>query len=254
MVHVKLSPIMTSRLLSPTMRLTEGQVRILNRSLSELGRAVACEAYQVTMRFLSMRDLTAKKSTVLQKLKFKMDGIQVYSRGSDYRAEVRHKFVGRRPTVGDLRAHDNRRHSRILSTVDLPLGGLGVPTDTGSGRCPFVLYFAEIGIGTPSRKYYVQVDTGSDILWVNCISCRRCPRKSDLGASGSGNLVSCQEKFCVSTYGDIPGCEANLPCQYSVMYGDGSSTSGYFVTDTIQYNQVSGNHQTKPVNASVTFG
>nr|XP_018683320.1 PREDICTED: aspartic proteinase-like protein 2 isoform X2 [Musa acuminata subsp. malaccensis] len=170
--------------------------------------------------------------------------------------KVRRKFVGRRPTVGDLRAHDSRRHSRILSAVDLPLGGLGLPTDTG-------LYFAEIGIGMPSKKYYVQVDTGSDILWVNCISCKRCPRKSDLGveltlydpkASGSGSLVSCQEKFCVSTYGDIPGCEASLPCQYSVIYGDGSSTSGYFVTDTIQYNQVSGNHQTKPVNASVTFG
>ncbi|XP_065013694.1 aspartic proteinase 36-like isoform X1 [Musa acuminata AAA Group] len=175
--------------------------------------------------------------------------------------KVRRKFVGRRPTVGDLRAHDSRRHSRILSAVDLPLGGLGLPTDTGSDRCP--LYFAEIGIGMPSKKYYVQVDTGSDILWVNCISCKRCPRKSDLGveltlydpkASGSGSLVSCQEKFCVSTYGDIPGCEASLPCQYSVIYGDGSSTSGYFVTDTIQYNQVSGNHQTKPVNASVTFG
>ncbi|THU51228.1 hypothetical protein C4D60_Mb06t28780 [Musa balbisiana] len=167
--------------------------------------------------------------------------------------KVRRKFVGRRPTVGDLRAHDSRRHSRILSAVDLPLGGLGLPTDTG-------LYFAEIGIGMPSKKYYVQVDTGSDILWVNCISCKRCPRKSDLGveltlydpkASGSGSLVSCQEKFCVSTYGDIPGCEANLPCQYSVMYGDGSSTSGYFVTDTIQYNQVSGNHQTKPSNSSM---
>ncbi|KAG6536623.1 hypothetical protein ZIOFF_001681 [Zingiber officinale] len=169
---------------------------------------------------------------------------------------VRHKFLGRSHTVGDLRAHDRRRHSRILAAADLPIGGVGIPTDTG-------LYFAEIGIGNPSKNYYVQVDTGSDILWVNCISCTRCPLKSDLGlqltlydprASASGDLVSCDEKFCVSTYGDIPGCVANLPCQYSVLYGDGSSTTGYFVTDTIQYDQVSGNHQTKPVNASVTFG
>lgn len=43
------------------------------------------------------------------------------------------------------------------------------------------LYYAEIGIGTPSKNYYVQVDTGSDILWVNCVTCTGCPRKSDIG-------------------------------------------------------------------------
>ena len=43
------------------------------------------------------------------------------------------------------------------------------------------LYFTEIKLGTPPKRYYVQVDTGSDILWVNCISCDRCPRKSGLG-------------------------------------------------------------------------
>ncbi|XP_009392636.2 aspartic proteinase 36 [Musa acuminata AAA Group] len=178
------------------------------------------------------------------------------SAGANGVFKVRHKFLGRKPSVGDLLAHDSRRHSRILSSVDLPIGGLGLPTSTG-------LYFAEIGIGNPSKKYYVQVDTGSDILWVNCISCKRCPQKSDLGVeltlydpreSVSGSLVSCKENFCVSTYGDIPGCAANLPCEYRVVYGDGSSTAGFFVTDSVQYNQVSSDHQTRPVNASVTFG
>ena len=45
----------------------------------------------------------------------------------------------------------------------------------------FSLYFAKIGLGNPSKDYYVQVDTGSDILWVNCIGCDKCPTKSDLG-------------------------------------------------------------------------
>ncbi|RRT67120.1 hypothetical protein B296_00003824 [Ensete ventricosum] len=213
------------------------------------------------------------------------------SAGANGVFKVRHKFLGRKPSVGDLLDHDSRRHSRILSSVDLPIGGLGLPTSTGFGLRPCLLdsymfsfrlhfdiwplffggvggwvcrlYFAEIGIGSPSKKYYVQVDTGSDILWVNCISCKRCPQKSDLGVeltlydpreSVSGSLVSCNENFCVSTYGDIPGCVANLPCEYRVVYGDGSSTAGFFVTDFVQYNQVSSDHQTKPVNASVTFG
>lgn len=45
----------------------------------------------------------------------------------------------------------------------------------------FRLYYTKLGLGSPPRDYYVQVDTGSDILWVNCVDCSRCPRKSDLG-------------------------------------------------------------------------
>ncbi|KAJ3685337.1 hypothetical protein LUZ61_014501 [Rhynchospora tenuis] len=174
--------------------------------------------------------------------------------------EVKHKFLThtQRRNIHLLRAHDVRRHDRMLSAVDLPIGGNGLPSATG-------LYFAQIGIGTPSKDYYVQVDTGSDILWVNCISCSRCPKKSDLGieltlydpkSSQTGTSVSCEESFCLSAFGgDVPGCtSSNTPCQYSVLYGDGSSTMGYFVTDLVQYNQVTGNSATRAANATVTFG
>lgn len=29
-------------------------------------------------------------------------------------------------------------------------------------------------------NYSVQIDTGSDILWVNCAGCDKCPTKSDI--------------------------------------------------------------------------
>ncbi|XP_020575038.1 aspartic proteinase-like protein 2 [Phalaenopsis equestris] len=176
--------------------------------------------------------------------------------------KVQRKFSGQRQRITDLRAHDVRRHGRILiestrASVDLPLGGLGRPTATG-------LYYAQIGIGTPSKAYYAQVDTGSDILWVNCITCRHCPKKSDLGieltlydpkGSSTGKLVSCHGSFCSTTYrGNMPGCSSDMPCEYKVQYVDGSSTSGFFVTDYLQYNQVSGNHQTGTANSTVTFG
>ncbi|XP_042440454.1 aspartic proteinase 39-like isoform X2 [Zingiber officinale] len=88
--------------------------------------------------------------------------------------KVRHKFLGRRQAIAELRTHDIHRHSRILAAVDIPIGGSGIPTDAG-------LYYAEIAIGTPPTNFHVQVDTGSDLLWVNCISCVECPKKSDLG-------------------------------------------------------------------------
>ncbi|CAM0945986.1 unnamed protein product [Alopecurus aequalis] len=179
--------------------------------------------------------------------------------------EVRRKFpryvgggTGGDEHLAALREHDGRRHGRRLAAVDLPLGGNGLPTETG-------LYFTEIGIGAPVKSYYVQVDTGSDILWVNCISCDTCPRKSGLGielqlydprVSGSSTAVTCDQEFCaVSNGGVIPSCPAPAsPCQYSITYGDGSSTTGFFVTDVLQYNQVSGDGLTALANTSITFG
>lgn len=60
------------------------------------------------------------------------------------------------------------------------------------------LYYAKIGIGTPARDYYVQVDTGSDIMWVNCIQCNECPKKSSLGVgfSSCSMLVTCLIFLC----------------------------------------------------------
>ncbi|KAK9265556.1 hypothetical protein L1049_021562 [Liquidambar formosana] len=171
--------------------------------------------------------------------------------------KVQHKFAGRERSLSALKAHDDRRHGRLLSALRLPLGGNGHPSETG-------LYFAKIGIGNPSKNYYVQVDTGSDILWVNCAGCSKCPLKSDLGieltlynpkSSMTGNLVTCDQDFCTSTYnGPLPGCRPDLLCQYNVVYGDGSSTAGYFVKDFVQVDQVSGNFQTTSMNGSVIFG
>ncbi|CAA6659818.1 unnamed protein product [Spirodela intermedia] len=181
---------------------------------------------------------------------------------------VRRRFTGREGGLGELRAHDSRRHGRILAAVDLPLGGLGLPSSAGEKPpedCSIApLYFAQIGIGTPSKDYYVQVDTGSDLMWVNCVQCKRCPKRSDLGidltlydpnSSSTSSLVTCDKEFCAATYGnDIQGCTPGVLCDYSVTYGDGSATSGYFVTDHLHYNQVTGNNQTRQNNANITFG
>ncbi|KAI4971172.1 hypothetical protein ZWY2020_002086 [Hordeum vulgare] len=151
--------------------------------------------------------------------------------------EVRCKFPrhdGSGKHLANLRAHDARRHGRSLTATCCRL------------------YFTQIGIGTPAKSYYVQVDTGSDILWVNCVFCDTCPRKSGLGieltlydpsGSSSGTGVTCGQDFCVATHGG-----------YSISYGDGNSTTWFFVTAFLQYNQVSGNSQTTLANTSITFG
>ncbi|KAF8038468.1 hypothetical protein BT93_B1109 [Corymbia citriodora subsp. variegata] len=171
--------------------------------------------------------------------------------------KVHHRFKGRREMLGAMRSHDALRHGRLLSAVDLSLGGKGTPSDTG-------LYFTKIGIGTPSKEYYVQVDTGSDIFWVNCVGCDKCPEKSNLGVdltlydpkgSSTSDLVTCDQDFCTSAYNAVfRGCKPDILCPYNLTYGDGSSTAGYFVEDNVQLDQVTGNLQASSTNTSVTFG
>lgn len=75
--------------------------------------------------------------------------------------------------------------------------------------------------------------------------------------AGSGTTVGCEQEFCVanSAGGVPPTCPStSSPCQFRITYGDGSTTTGFYVTDFVQYNQVSGNGQTTTSNASITFG
>ncbi|XAR48775.1 Nepenthesin [Bertholletia excelsa] len=170
---------------------------------------------------------------------------------------VNYKFAGMEPSLSALKAHDNLRHLRMLASVDLPLGGSGRPDTVG-------LYYAQIGIGTPARDYYVQVDTGSDIMWVNCIQCEDCPKRGYHGLeltlynpedSLTGKLVPCNHEFCLEINGgQVSGCTANISCLYTEVYGDGSFSIGYFVKDVVQYDRVSGDLQTSSANGSVIFG
>ncbi|CAA0819807.1 Eukaryotic aspartyl protease family protein [Striga hermonthica] len=184
----------------------------------------------------------------------------ILNRADDYGGvgviKVNYKFSGSDPTLSALRAHDDVRHLAIFTGVDLPLGGTGRPEAVG-------LYYAKIAIGTPSKDYYVQVDTGSDITWVNCIQCSQCPKRGYRGIeltlynpreSLTGKLVSCDQQFCKEIGGGLTGCRANTSCLYTEVYGDGSYTMGYFVEDIVQYDRVSGDLQTTSANGSVIFG
>lgn len=133
------------------------------------------------------------------------------------------------------------------------------------------LYFTKLGIGNPSNDYFVQVDTGSDIFWVNCVECGKdCPDQSriegvkltlyDRKSSSTSKLVACDDEFCSSTYTSsskqrqIPNCKPNMQCQYNIAYGDGSTSAGYFVKDDVQFQEATGNFQTSSTNGSVIFG
>ncbi|GAV62346.1 Asp domain-containing protein [Cephalotus follicularis] len=103
--------------------------------------------------------------------------------------------------------------------------------DQGSGE-----YFVRIGVGSPPRSQYVVIDSGSDIIWVQCQPCNLCYRQSDPvfdpANSASFTGVSCSSEVCDRL--ENAGCHGGR-CRYEVMYGDGSYTKGTLALETLSF-------------------
>ncbi|XP_010521704.1 PREDICTED: aspartic proteinase-like protein 2 [Tarenaya hassleriana] len=161
--------------------------------------------------------------------------------------------------LSQLRARDAARHGRLLQS---PASGVVDFSVDGDPQL-FGLYYTKVKLGTPPREFSVQIDTGSDVLWVSCNSCNGCPKNSELqiqlsffdpGASSSALLVSCSDRRCSSTLQSESGCSPNNLCSYTFQYGDGSGTSGYYVADFMSFNMVVTSTLSLNSSAPVVFG
>ncbi|KAK9117814.1 hypothetical protein Scep_015907 [Stephania cephalantha] len=101
----------------------------------------------------------------------------------------------------------------------------------GSGE-----YFVRLGVGSPPRDQYMVIDSGSDIVWVQCQPCRQCYKQSDPvfdpANSASFSTVTCGSTVC----GRIENANCNAGrCRYEVSYGDGSYTKGTMALETLTF-------------------
>ncbi|KAL3502347.1 hypothetical protein ACH5RR_036796 [Cinchona calisaya] len=103
--------------------------------------------------------------------------------------------------------------------------------EQGSGE-----YFVRIGVGSPARNQYMVIDSGSDVLWVQCQPCNLCYHQSDpvFDPSLSASLawVPCGSTACDQV--ENSGCHSGR-CKYEVMYGDGSYTQGTLAFETLSF-------------------
>ncbi|KAL3532015.1 hypothetical protein ACH5RR_005536 [Cinchona calisaya] len=163
----------------------------------------------------------------------------------------------------ELKARDRTRHARILQSfaggiVDFPVVGTSDPYLVG-------LYFTRVKLGSPPKEFNVQIDTGSDILWVSCDSCNDCPQSSGLGVelnffsaagSSTASLISCSDTICASIV-KIASAECfpqGNQCGYSFQYGDGSGTAGYYVSDLLYFDTILGASLIANSSAPIVFG
>lgn len=163
--------------------------------------------------------------------------------------------------LSQLRERDRVRHGRMLQNfpggvVDFPVEGTYDPFAVG-------LYFTRVRLGSPPKEFYVQIDTGSDVLWVSCNSCNGCPSSSGLeipleffdpSSSSTSSVISCSDQRCgLGEQSSDTMCTTENQCSYTFQYGDGSGTSGYYVSDMIHVDTVVGNALSN-ASSQVVFG
>ncbi|CAK8535608.1 unnamed protein product [Lathyrus sativus] len=98
-------------------------------------------------------------------------------------------------------------------------------------------------IGTPPHKVYGVLDTGSNLIWLQCKPCNICYNQTDPIFNSSKSLtykkVTCSSKTCKSTEGT--SCSYNRDaCEYTLEYDPGSKTQGDLSMDTITLHSTSG--------------
>ncbi|CAA0831381.1 Eukaryotic aspartyl protease family protein [Striga hermonthica] len=106
-------------------------------------------------------------------------------------------------------------------------------SSVGSGE-----YITLIGIGTPANRFYLTIDTGSDVTWLQCQPCHRCYRQHDPifdpKTSTSFASVYCNSPLC-NLIGPLGCTNQRDKCQYRVIYGDQSTTLGELSTETLTF-------------------
>ncbi|KAH7426656.1 hypothetical protein KP509_10G010900 [Ceratopteris richardii] len=138
--------------------------------------------------------------------------------------------------------------------VDMDIGAnVSEPVSTGmidgSGE-----FFTTMGVGYD--EFLLAIDTGSDLIWLQCLPCFSCYQQSgpmfNPAASPTFRPVGCAaSEGCSET--DIMTCSGGGLCIYQQSYGDGSFTAGTVARDNF-YVGGGGQRASSMIQASVLMG
>ncbi|CAN7052295.1 unnamed protein product [Brassica oleracea var. botrytis] len=98
-------------------------------------------------------------------------------------------------------------------------------------------YLMKLQIGTPPVEFEALIDTGSSVIWTQCLPCLNCYDQR--------NPIFDPSKS--STYQDLRcNNKADHSCVYDLVYGDQSYSIGSFATETVTIKSTSGQSYVMP--------
>ncbi|XP_059634616.1 aspartic proteinase CDR1-like [Cornus florida] len=136
-----------------------------------------------------------------------------------------------------------RTASSLYSTVDVR-GGV-IPIVTG------IIFLVNFSIGEPPVSQLAAMDTGSILLWIQCLPCTKC--FDQLGPIFDPSKSSTYDELsCASPYCDFPfRCDKSRSCRYGENYYDNTSTNGGLALEKLTF--LTSDESTTSVQ-SIVFG
>ncbi|XP_050878862.1 aspartic proteinase CDR1-like [Lathyrus oleraceus] len=105
-------------------------------------------------------------------------------------------------------------------------------------------YLMSYSIGTPPFKVYGLLDSGSNLIWLQCKPCDICYNQTypifNPSKSSSYQNIPCSSSACKSTE-EVASCSHDRDvCEYTLDYGRGTKTHGDLIWETITLESTSG--------------
>lgn len=97
-------------------------------------------------------------------------------------------------------------------------------------------YYATVNVGNPPKPYYLDIDTGSDLTWLQCdapcVRCSKAPHQPY--RPNKNNIITCSNPLCETLHPDDDNFKCDDPneqCDYEVEYADQALSVGVLVKD-----------------------
>ncbi|XP_062101702.1 aspartic proteinase Asp1-like isoform X2 [Humulus lupulus] len=100
---------------------------------------------------------------------------------------------------------------------------------------PLGYYSVSLKIGNPPKVFDLDIDSGSDLTWVQCDApCTGCTKPRDSLYKPKNNVLRCADPICsaVPPPGNQPCNSPTEQCDYKVDYADHGSSLGVLVMDS----------------------
>ncbi|KAL9261083.1 Aspartic proteinase nepenthesin-1-like protein [Drosera capensis] len=137
-----------------------------------------------------------------------------------FRTTIKHIDAGKNLTRSEhiKRAVEqgNRRLETLKSRLTGAISGASFSVQLGGGE-----YLMNLGRETPPTYYSAVIDTGTDLIWTQCLPCQNCYALRtpifNPANSSSYSHISCDNEFCYAL--PWPICDAYGYCSYINTYG-----------------------------------
>ncbi|KAM1413532.1 hypothetical protein ACFX13_026411 [Malus domestica] len=165
----------------------------------------------------------------------------------------------------ELQARDRMRQAHLFkSKVVGGIANVSVVYEDFYSPEHIGVYLTKVKLGCPPREFYVMIDTGSDVMWVSCSSCKVCPRHTELGGlsfnfydpadSSTARPVPCSDKLCKASL-ETECSHPTKQCRYHLRYADEDEIAGYYMSDEVHFDMIPVQSHVKiESSATVVFG